>query len=64
MPIKELEKFLNFVEHFARKQIYNFRHLKQPNNECVISNSDMKIEEKSLCILLSTLLSLLREIHT
>ncbi|CAH8632222.1 unnamed protein product [Schistosoma guineensis] len=63
MPIKELEKFLNFVEHFARKQIYNFRHLKQPNNECVISNPDMKIEEKSLCILLSTLLSLLREIH-
>ncbi|CAH8640318.1 unnamed protein product [Schistosoma margrebowiei] len=64
MPIKELEKFLNFVEHFARKQIYNFKHLKQPNTECVISNSDMKIEEKSLCILLSTLLSLLREMHT
>uniref|UniRef100_A0A5K4F3I8 Ig-like domain-containing protein n=1 Tax=Schistosoma mansoni TaxID=6183 RepID=A0A5K4F3I8_SCHMA len=63
MPLKELNKFLNFVERFARKQIYNSRHLKQSNKECAISKSDMKIEEKSLCILLPTLLSLLREVH-
>ncbi|CAH8565672.1 unnamed protein product [Schistosoma turkestanicum] len=63
MPFKELNKFLESVEHVSRKQMCNLRHvLKQPN-ENLVTQSNRKTEEKFVYILLPTLLSLLQEIH-